>query len=76
MAVSVIGVLPGMVATGAGSLLVEQDGRGIPGSEVTCQQEIKPLAKIHSATARIAPAPTMIHWKTDGLPNAPGLRSR
>jgi hypothetical protein len=54
-------------------LLAEQDGSGMPGSEVTCQQEIKPLRKTHSPTARMAPAATMIHWKMDGRAKVPGF---
>jgi hypothetical protein len=56
---------PGVPATGTGWLL-EQLGGGRPGSEVTRQQEIKPLMKIHTKTARISPPPIKIHWKMEG----------
>jgi hypothetical protein len=61
-----------MVATGAGAL-VEQVGRGMPGSAVTCQQDTKLLRKIHSTAARMAPTPIKINWKTDGRLKVRGL---
>jgi hypothetical protein len=41
--------------------LVEQVGRGIPGSEVTCQQETKPLKKIQISADSTSPQPIKIN---------------
>jgi hypothetical protein len=41
--------------------LVEQVGSGIPGSEVTCQQDTKPLKKIQISAARTSPKPIKIN---------------
>jgi len=43
-------------AAGTG-LLVEQVGKGMPGSEVTCQQDTKPVRKVHNTTVRTNPTP-------------------
>jgi hypothetical protein len=47
-------------------LLVEQVGRGMPGKEVTCQQEIKLVRKIHKAKVKTSPTPININWNKDG----------
>jgi hypothetical protein len=74
VAVLANGVLPGTVATRAGAL-VEQVGRGMPGSAVTCQQDTKLLRKIHIPAAKIAATPNKINWKMEGRVNAPGFRT-
>jgi hypothetical protein len=50
-------------------LLVEQVGRGMPGSEVTCQQDTKPVKKTHKIAAITNPTPIRINWRTDGWLN-------
>src|SRR5664280_1599329 len=65
VAVLATGVSPGLLATGMG-LLVEQVGRGMPGKEVTCQQETKLVRKIHKATVKTSPTPININWNKDG----------
>jgi hypothetical protein len=45
------------VAAAAMGLLVEQAGTGTPGREVTCQQDTKPVKKIHNRLVRTSPTP-------------------
>ena len=60
VAVRATGVPAGLVAAGTG-LLVEQVGRGMPGREVTCQQDTKPVRKDHNTTVRTNPNPIKIN---------------
>jgi hypothetical protein len=48
------------------ALLVEHVGRGIPGNDVTCQHDMKPVRKTHTTTASANPTAITINWKMDG----------